>query len=269
MLEAMYPHKYVVITGSTRGLGFRLAESFLQHGCTVTISGRSRKTLDQAAGSLESRYGPGKILACTCDVTDAAQVQALWDQSADRFGRVDIWINNAGWSGEEGFVWDRPAQELNDILSTNIAGTVYGSQTAMRGMIRQDSGAIYNMEGMGADGRKHSRLTTYGTTKYAVHYFTESLAIEARGTPVIVGSLRPGMVITDMIMDRYKDRPEEWERAKRIFNIIAERPETASPWLAEAMLSNRKSGRVLSFSSPWKLSWRFLSSPFIKRDLFR
>jgi NAD(P)-dependent dehydrogenase (short-subunit alcohol dehydrogenase family) len=181
---------------------------------------------------------------------------------------VDIWINNAGWSGEQGMVWERPARELASIAETNVLGTIYGSQIAMKGMLVQGWGAIYNMEGMGSDGRKHAGLTMYGTSKYAVHYFTESLALEAKETPIIIGSLRPGMVITDMIIDRYKNRPTDWERAKKIFNIIADTVENVSPWLAGQMLQNKKSGAILSYSSGVTLIGRFITSRLSKRDLF-
>jgi short-subunit dehydrogenase len=122
---------------------------------------------------------------------------------------------------------------------------------------------------MGGDGRKHAGLTMYGTSKYAVHYFTESLALEAKETPVIVGSLRPGMVVTDLLTERYKDRPDEWERAKKIFNIIADEVENVSPWLAKRMLANQKNSAILAYSSRWKLLWRLVSQPFTRRDLFQ
>jgi NAD(P)-dependent dehydrogenase (short-subunit alcohol dehydrogenase family) len=264
----MTTNKHVVITGSTRGIGYGLAENFLRRGCSVTVSGRSQASADQAAARLKSGTEAERVLALACDVTDPAQIQRLWDESVVKFGKVDSWINNAGWSGEEGSVWERPATEVASVLITNLVGTAYGAQIAMRGMASQGFGAIYNMEGMGSDGRKHAGLTTYGTSKYGVHYFTESLALEARDTGVIVGSLRPGMVITAMIVDRYKDRPADWERARKIFNIIAERTETVTPWLVDAMLANQKNGAVLSFSSPWKMLWKFASSQFVKRDLF-
>ena len=72
-----------------------------------------------------------------------------------------------------------PEEELTGAIATNLLGTAYESQVAMKGMLSQGFGAIYNMEGMGGDGRKHAGLTMYGTSKYAVHYFTESLALEA------------------------------------------------------------------------------------------
>jgi NAD(P)-dependent dehydrogenase (short-subunit alcohol dehydrogenase family) len=260
--------KHIVVTGSTRGIGYGLAESFLSHGCSVTISGRSTEAVDKTVADLKSRYEAKRIYGQACDVTIPEQVQALWDRSAEKSGKVDIWVNNAGTSGERGLVWELPANEAHIPITTNILGTVYGAQVAMKGMLAQGFGAIYNMEGMGSDGRKHAGLTMYGTSKYAIHYFTEGLALETKDTPVIIGALRPGMVITDMITNRYDGRSEEWERAKKIFNIIADRIENVTPWLAEKILANQKSGAILAYSSSWKLFWRFLSQPFAKRDLF-
>jgi NAD(P)-dependent dehydrogenase (short-subunit alcohol dehydrogenase family) len=262
-------HKHIVITGSTRGIGYGLAEAFLSLDCSVTVSGRGKEAVEKAVAGLKSRFEAEKIFGAACNVTDPDQVQALWDKAVERFGKVDIWANNAGWSGEQGLVWERPEDEVFDVIATNLLGTMYGSQVAMRGMLVQGFGAIYNMEGMGSDGRKHAGLTTYGTSKYAVHYFTESLALEAKGTPVVVGSLRPGMVITDLLTERYKERPDEWERAKKIFNIIADTVENVTPWLAKQMLANQKKGAMLAYSSIWKLLWRFVSQPFTRRNLFQ
>lgn len=262
------PTKHIIITGSTRGIGYGLAEAFLALGCSVTVSGRSREGVEKAAASLKSGYDAGRVFGLACDVTVPEQVQALWDQSIEKFGKIDVWINNAGLSGDQGMVWELSAEEARIPIRTNILGTIYGSQVAMRGLLAQGRGAIYNMEGMGSDGRKHAGLTMYGTSKYAVHYFTESLALEAKGTPVIVSALRPGMVITDLVTDRFKGRPEEWERARKVFNIIADSVENVAPWLAKKILANQKHGAILSYSSTWKMLWRFVSQPFVRRDLF-
>lgn len=262
------PNKVVVITGSTRGIGFGLADAFLKRGCTVVISGRTQAAVDTSLAELQAKHKTAQVSGVACNVNQPEQIQTLWDKAIKQFGRVDIWVNNAGWSGDEGMVWERPAEELASIAETNILGAVYGSQAAMRGMLKQGFGAIYNMEGMGSDGRKHAGLTMYGTSKAAIHYFTESLALEAKGTPILIGALQPGMVITDMIVDRYRDRPVDWERAKKIFNIIADTVENVTPWLADQMLQNQKSGVVLSYSSRTTLMWRFMTSRFSKRDLF-
>jgi len=260
--------KKIVITGSTRGIGYGLADAFLQLGCVVTVSGRGRESTDAAVEQLAVKHDRSRVFGLACDVAVPAQATALWEESAARFGGADIWVNNAGYSGEMGMVWERPAEEIRSVIATNLLGVIFGSQAALHGMQSQGHGAIYNMEGMGGDGRKHAGLTFYGTTKYAVHYFTESLALEAKDTPIIVGGLRPGMVATDLLRDRYKDRPDDWERAKKIFNILAERVEDVTPWLARSMLSNRRNGAILSYSSLWKMMWKFISSPFVKRHAF-
>lgn len=260
--------KNIVITGSSRGIGFGLADTFLELGCKVIVSGRSGESTSAAVQRLTKKYGPGRVWGMVCDVTDPVQVASLWEAALTHLGRVDIWVNNAGFAGEMGRIWDRPVEEVQSLLNTNLIGTIVGSQVAMRGMLDQGSGAIYNMEGMGSDGRKHAGLTLYGTSKYAVHYFTESLAMEAKDTGILVGALRPGMVATDMIRDRYRDRPQDWERAKRIFNIIAAPVEVVTPWLAREMLANKKNGVTLSYSSSLKLMWKFIRSPFSKEKVF-
>jgi len=260
--------KHIVVTGSTRGIGNGLVKAFLSRGCSVTVSGRSNEAVEKAVIGLRSEFEAEHILGVACNVIVPEQVQVLWDQSVQKFGKVDIWINNAGASGEQGLVWELSPEEAKVPIQTNILGTIYGAQVAVRGMLAQGFGAIYNMEGMGSDGRKHNGLTFYGTSKYAVHYFTESLAMEAKDSPVIIGALRPGMVITDMIVDRYENRPDEWKRAKKIFSIIADRVENVSPWLAAQVLENQKTGAILAYSSSLKLMWRFASQPFVKRNLF-
>ncbi len=262
-------NRVVVITGSTRGIGYGLAKAFLSLGCSVTVSGRGEEAVEKAVAGLRSEYEAERIFGQSCDVTIFDQVQALWNQSVEKFGKIDIWINNAGQSGNQGMVWELSAEGARIPIKTNILGTIYGSQIAVRGMLAQGNGAIYNMEGMGSDGRKHAGLTLYGTSKYAVHYFTESLALEVKGTPVIMGALRPGMVATDLITDHYKNRPEEWQRVRKIFNIIADSVENVSPWLARRILANQKNGALLVYSSMWKLLWRFVSQSFIRRNLFQ
>jgi NAD(P)-dependent dehydrogenase (short-subunit alcohol dehydrogenase family) len=262
------PPLKIVITGATRGIGYGLATSFLEHGCTVAISGRSQDTVDQARARLEVAYPHSEILGLACDVQDPFQVQRLWDNAWAAWGHIDIWVNNAGLSGPQAMLWEYSPEQVNEVLSTNILGTVYGCQVAVAGMLQQESGAVYNMEGMGADGRMHPGLSSYGTSKYAISYFTRALAKELEGSPIIIGSLRPGMVVTDLLTEQYRDRPEEFQRVKRIFNIIAERVDVVTPWLVGRMLSNTRSGVVISYLSRWDLFWRFALAPFRKRELF-
>jgi NAD(P)-dependent dehydrogenase (short-subunit alcohol dehydrogenase family) len=93
--------KIVVITGSTRGIGYGLADAFLDRGCSVTISGRSEPRIQEAVLQLAQRFPIERILGHPCDVTKQSQVQSLWDIARNNYGRVDIWINNAGISGDK------------------------------------------------------------------------------------------------------------------------------------------------------------------------
>ena len=260
--------KSIVITGSTRGIGYGLAESFLTRNCSVMVSGRSREGVDNAIGELRSEHTENRVFGHPCDVRDPEQLKALWDEAMSRFGKIDIWINNAGLSGPQMMTWELAPEQVQEVVDTNILGVIFGSQIAVRGMLDQGYGNIYNMEGMGGDGRMHEGLIPYGMTKYGVNYFTRGLVKETKGKSLIVGSIRPGMVLTSFLTDQYKDRPEEFEKAKRIFNIIVNRVEDVVPWLAQKILENDKHGICISYMSRWKFLFRFLSAPFTKRDIF-
>lgn len=262
--------KHIVITGSTRGIGYGLADAFLALECNVTISGRSQPAVDAATAALAAKHGADRVYGHPCNVSIFDQVQALWDAARARFGRIDIWVNNAGIGQPMMLVDVMSSEMMRAIVETNILGTMYGSRVALLGMLGQSGGQIYNMEGYGSDGsmRTEMSLTLYGTSKYAIHYFSKALALEAKNTPVQVGWLRPGMVATEMLTRQYAGRPEEWQRVKRIFNIIAERVDVVAPWLAKRMLNNTKNGAQIAYGSNLQLMLRFLFAPFIKRDVF-
>jgi NAD(P)-dependent dehydrogenase (short-subunit alcohol dehydrogenase family) len=261
--------KVIVITGSTRGIGYGLADSFLALGCAVVISGRTPAAVEQAVTRLASQYEAERIFGQPCDVTHKEQVQALWDAAKAHFGAIDIWINNAGTAHPQLDFWDCPPEQIQAVVNTNVIGAMYGAQVALRGMLAQGSGSFYNMEGLGSDGRRVEGLTLYGTTKHALRYLTDALVQEMRGTPILVGALRPGMLLTNLVTGQYTGRPEEeWENAKRIFNILADRVETVAPWLARQVLANTRTGVRITWLTRRKVMGRFLAAPFRKRDLF-
>ena len=260
--------KTIVITGSTRGIGFCLADAFLARACQVVLCGRSQPGVDEALARLKGNYSPQLSLGVACDVTDYLQVQNLWAQAITHFGKVDIWINNAGGAAPRMNFWELPAEKYDEVVRANVIGTMYGTRVALAGMLSQGFGALYNLEGFGARGRSMRGMTLYGSTKAAMRFIDQSLAQELAGTPLICGAIAPGMVITDMITRQYQGRETELEKAKPILNIIAERPETVAPVLADKILKNRKNGAVISFSSSARLMLKFLLAPFRKRDLF-
>lgn len=263
-------NKSIVITGSTRGIGYGMAEAFLARGCQVMISGRSPKGVQHAVQALEAHYGQ-RVSGTACDVTDFAQVQALWQSARQQMGRVDIWINNAGRAHMLTPFWEFEPGIIQSIVETNITGSMYGARVALAGMRVQGGGSLYNMEGFGSRGRRTKNgLTAYGATKAAIAFLTDSLVAETRGSPVLVGSLSPGMVVTDLLLDQRGGDPADWERAKRAFNILAEHVEIIAPWLVERVLANetaRKHGIRIARLNGMKVMWRFLSAPLTRRKV--
>jgi NAD(P)-dependent dehydrogenase (short-subunit alcohol dehydrogenase family) len=257
----------VVVTGSTRGLGFALAEQLLERGCRVTVSGRTPGAVQEAAARLGS-HGP-RVQGVACDVADAVQVQALWEQAFQRWGRVDIWINNAGIPQDYLRAWELGAEEAARLLGTNLLGAIHGSRTAMRGMLAQGGGAIYNLEGWGSDGKRRRGLAVYGTSKCAVRYFTLALADEAAGTPVLVGTLSPGMMVTGFLTGPMGRMSEGESRSlRRIVNILGDRPQTVARHLAPRILANRRHRARLAWLTGARVMARFLTAGLRRRDLF-
>ncbi|HEY5118718.1 MAG TPA: SDR family oxidoreductase [Anaerolineales bacterium] len=254
--------KVVVITGSTRGIGFGLARELLRRDCGIVISGRKADRVGWAVAELAAEFGVNCIFGQPCDVTDFASVQALWDAAAKRFERIDIWINNAGISHRQIDLAAIPPEDLQAVVNTNILGTLYGASVAMRGMRGQGGGAIYNLEGLGGDGRHMRGLNLYGMTKYAVAYLTDGLAQEAKGSGVIVGAIRPGMVLTDLITAQYTGRDEDWRRMQRVFSFIASDVKDVAPWVAERVLANRRNGARIQYGGMLRILGRMITSRF-------
>ena len=261
--------KAIVITGSTRGIGFGLAQAFLSLDCSVTINGRTARNVDAAVAKLSESDNHDRILGQPCDVTRYQEVQALWDSAKARFGKVDIWINNAGVNDARLTFWQLSPDQIRAGVETNLIGAMNGSSVAIKGMLGQGHGAVYNMEGLGSNGRHINGLTLYGTTKYGLAYLTDALADETKATPLIVGAIRPGMVITELLTKPFDGKPAEWERAKRMFNLLAERVETVTPWIARKVLANTTSGARIQWLTRSRILVRMMSAPFSQRNLFR
>jgi NAD(P)-dependent dehydrogenase (short-subunit alcohol dehydrogenase family) len=259
--------KTVVITGSTRGIGYGMAQAFLERGNQVVVSGRQQTSADQAAASLAAAV-PGtdeRILAHACDIGRYEQVQALWDAAVARFGRVDIWINNAARAAAEIDFWEHDPAVIDAVLRTNINGTFYACHVAAKGMLEQGSGFIYNMEGWGSGGETSRGSALYGATKAADAHLTKTLQLDLADTPVRLASINPGMVVTDMLVDSV--RPGREENMRRIVNILGDTVDTVSPWLVDKMLANDKHGARILWLKPVVVFWRFLTARFRSRDI--
>jgi len=261
--------KTVVITGSTQGIGLGLAREFLKRGCSVVISSRSKDKLKQVVQNLKETFGSDRVIGQSCDVTDYCQVQVLWDTGKKEFGKIDIWINNAGITHSTKGLTALDLTEVAPVVSTNVTGLIYGSLIAFKEMTDQGCGQIYNLYGHGSNDNKVSGLHVYGTTKRAVRYFTEALIQDAEDTAVKVGSISPGIVVTDfLINDMRKMFKEQLETVKAIYNCLADTVETVTPFIVENVLKNDKNGAEINWLTNEKANERMNSDEYCNRDLF-
>ena len=260
--------KSIVITGSTRGIGRGLAESFLARGCKVAVSGRGAEAVQQLIGELAAQADAERVAGQACDITREQDLQALWDCAREAFGRVDVWINNAGISIHRAPLWEQSAADLEAIVDTNLTGMLLACKVSMAGMKEQGGGQIWNMEGFGSNGMAQPGLAAYGATKRAVNYLNRALRKDAAGTGVQICTLSPGIVITDLLVGDYDLDSPEWQRAKRMFNILGDRVETVTPFLADGILKASRDGAKVAWLTAGKAFGRFLAARFRKRDLF-
>ncbi len=259
--------KVVVITGGTRGIGRGMAAAFLEHGCRVVFTGRSEASVQQAMGGAPYADRHDTVLGCACDSADPSALQRLWDQALARFGRVDIWINNAALMSPRR-QFDRQAHETIDaVMRTNVIGAMAATHVALNGMLTQTGGGqIFNFEGFGSDGMVRPGMAIYGSSKAAIRYFSRSLAKEFPQGPVRVGSISPGIVITDMITgERSQLSDEEWQRSQRIYEVLGDRVETVAPWLAAKVLASQRHGDRIVWLTPGKAFRRFAAKFILRR----
>lgn len=259
--------KNVVITGSTRGLGLEMAKEFLKAGCNVTISGSKPESFDNAKDELkgfENRY-----IYVACDVRSMADIKNLWQKSVEKWGKVDIWINNAGQNCPREYFYDTPDEYMDKVVDTNIKGVMYGCKVAVENMLKQGYGQVWNMEGLGSDGMIIEQTILYGTSKSALTYFTKGLAKELKNSPVKVGRLSPGMMLTDFITKSPTGEISsvtQDERFKKIFNTLGERPETVAKFLVPRILANTKQNAHIVWLTKSKAMRKFITAPFKKRE---
>ena len=255
-----------VITGSTKGIGNAVARELLAAGANVVISGRTQTAVDEAVDALNARSGNTRAAGLATDVTDPEQVQALWDHAVQAFGRVDVWINNAGVAHTTAHIVDIPPTDVRAMVETNMYGTIFGSQVAVRGMIAQGGGKLFNVLGGGSDGRIRENMGVYSATKRGLDLFTRALVKETKDSPVLVGQIRPGVLITDGWLREAKRAPEQVSSQRRMLNIISDHVDEVAPYLAAEVLAADKTGAEISWLTTGRIMKRFMTPGYAKKN---
>lgn len=191
-----FQNRVVLITGAAQGIGAGCAEVFCREGGTVVILDRDAVIGERLAESLR-KAGPGEAECCQCDVTNSDQFQMEIQSAADRHGRIDCLINNAGIHPPAIAIGQTSLELMEDVMRVNYLATFAGCKFALP-YLRRSQGTIVNISSMTAIlGQHHS--TAYCATKAAQVGLTKALAIEAGGDGVRVNAILPSNVDTPLM----------------------------------------------------------------------
>lgn len=184
-----------MITGATRGLGAAVAKAALDVGEHVAASGRDAKGVERSLGPADNR-----LLPLGLDVTDPRQAADAVQKVLDRFGGIDVLVNNAGY-GQLGAFEECTAEEIDRQFRTNLFGLLHVTREVLPVMRRQRNGHILNISSI-VGYAATERASIYAASKFAVGGFSESLALEVAEFGIRVTLVQPGGFRTDFLDER-------------------------------------------------------------------
>ena len=185
--------KVTILTGAGTGIGKGMARAFAREGAPLVLASRNRVNLEETAAEISTAGVPVHIIPT--DVTDEAQVKALFEQTMAEFGRVDILINNSG-AFDGGPVDELPLETWLHVLAVNLTGPFLCAREAMKIMKAQGGGRILNIGSISAQ-MCRPNASPYNTTKHGLVGLTKSIALEGRDYNVVASVLHPGNVMTE------------------------------------------------------------------------
>ena len=261
--------KNIIVTGGSRGIGYALTDYFLTRGCNVVFSGTSEESIQKAKAKFDEKHDTNSSIGLVANICDYSSSESLIQECTEKFGSMDIFINNAGVDQTKTLFKDVDKNNIDKVIDINLKGSMFGTLAALEYFKKQGSGAVYVMEGFGSDDRMGDQMVIYGSSKRAIRYFGRSLAKEMRDTGIIVGTLSPGMVATDFLKKSLDSMEKsQAESTKKIFNILADTPEDVAQFLGDNILKNKKNGAKIFWLTTPKIMGRFLTAGFRKRELF-
>jgi NAD(P)-dependent dehydrogenase (short-subunit alcohol dehydrogenase family) len=194
----------VLITGALTGIGRTTAIAFAREGNRVVVSGRREEAGHALAAELRALGAEAEFLRA--DVRFEAEVRNVVEQTVERFGRIDVAVNNAGTEGQLAPIVEQSAANYEETFSVNVLGTLLSVKHEMRAMLAQGSGSIINLSSV-AGQVGIAGASVYVASKHAVEGITKSAALEGATAGVRVNAVAPGPVATEML-DRFAGTEE-------------------------------------------------------------
>lgn len=193
--------KVVLVTGASQGLGKALAFAYAEEGAKIVINSRSESSIKPAAEEIEGKGA--EVLALEADVSDGTDVQRLIDAAVERFGRIDVLVNNAGVLGPRVAIEEFPEDEWRRVIDANLTGPYLVSKAVIPHM--PEGGSIINVvSGVSIQGR--AEWGAYSVSKFGIEGLTQILAAELEERGIRVNAVDPGGMRTEMRASAY---PEE------------------------------------------------------------
>lgn len=195
-MKRYFTNKVVLITGASKGLGKGIALEFARQGAAVILAARSADLLEQVAQQI--RLLGGEVLAVPTDVTSPEGVSALVGKTMDRFGRIDVLVNNAGIARVGPVESPTFADDARQTMQASLFGAVTMTQQVLPIMRQQGSGTVVNMSSV--MGRKAiARFGSYGLVMHAISGFSDALRQELAGTNIKVSVVYPALTATTLL----------------------------------------------------------------------
>jgi len=192
---ALLDGQTAVVTGGAQGLGFAIAQRFIDEGAKVVLGDVNLEATEAAASALG---GSSVAAAVRCDVTDGADVDALIAAAVERFGGLDIMVNNAGIT-RDATMRKMTEDQFDQVISVHLKGTWNGTRKAAAIMRENKHGAIVNMSSLSGKVGLVGQ-TNYSAAKAGMHGFTKALGLEYARKGVTSNTISPGYIGTKMVM---------------------------------------------------------------------
>lgn len=235
--------KVAVVTGSTRGIGWAIAETLAEHGMHVVVNGVANAALIEArASELTQRYGV-ETLALLADAKEPRQVAALYQAVFKRWKRLDVLVNSAGIMRGAliGMISDELVRETLDI---NLAGCIHHLQAAAKLMGRSGGGAIVNLTSiLGVEGTEGQSV--YAASKAGVIGLTRAAAKELAPQRIRVNAVAPGFIATDLTAALPEDKRQQFAQRVRLGRVGEPRDVAHAVLFLASALSSYVTGQIL------------------------
>lgn len=207
MTQGALAGRVAIVTGAGTGVGTAIARLYAQEGAAVVLFGRRAALLHDTANRITAA-GHDRCLVVSGDVSQEAAVDALFAQTLDRFGRVDILVNNAAVAGPTGPIWDLSLADFQETIAINLGGPWLCCRAAAKVMRPQRSGRIINI-GSITGKRPLAARSPYAASKLGLVGLTRTLAVELGESNITVNHISPGPIDTPRLEElaKAKQRP--------------------------------------------------------------